>query len=637
MSLLLSNQKKEKSYKFLFEDAVSGVCLTKPNGEILDCNDKFVEITGFENVKNAISININNFFTDSNKKSFIFSSSKNKISQHYLYLTSPKKINALFLVTTKSVELQKELYLLINVIDINKNSDTINTTQITDSKDIEIERLKKRLFLSEEKFKKVLELSDSAVLIQNESNILFVNQAWENLTNYTKVEASKIKTWDYIHEDFKKLFQNRTLARLRGKKVPEKYDLKILTKTANEVWVSAKVSIVDYEGELALMTTLTDITDRKRNQQALRESKKKFQSLFYENNSIMFVVDPKNGNIVDANEAACKFYGYPLFKIKSLNINNITALSEEEIQAQIDAAMEGRKEHFLFKHRLSNNEIRDVEVYSGKVEIKETILLYSVVHDITARKKAEEALKESENKLKQLNAQKDKFFSIIAHDLRGPLGSFMQLTEYIKENYSELSDAEFKTYFNHIYSSAKGTFKLLENLLVWTRSQLGVLDLRPEKINIQDIINETLSIYSEGIRAKEIDLHNNIGEPIFAFADENTVATVIRNLISNAIKFTPKHGDIITTAKMVEFNNTQFIQVIVKDTGLGIPNDKIDKLFRIEENYSTYGTNNEKGTGLGLILSNELVKKNGGKIWVESELSKGTTFYFNLPYFDNKY
>ncbi len=631
MSLLLSNQKKEKSYKFLFEDAVSGVCLTNLNGEILDCNDKFVEITGLESANNVIAININNYFTDSNKKPFSFSSSKDKISQHYLYLTTEKKSNALFLVTTKSVELQKELYLLINVIDIKKSGKSKNSAQGIENKDIEIERLKKRLFLSEEKFKKVLELSDSAVLIQNESKILFVNPAWENLTNYTKEEAFKIRTWDYIHEDFKKLFQNRTLARLRGKKVPDKYDLKILTKTAKEIWVSAKVTIVDYEGEQALMTTLNDITDRKRNQQALRESKKKFQSLFYENNSIMFVVDPKNGNIVDANEAACKFYGYPLHKIKSLNINNITALSEDEIQAQIDAAMEGRKEHFLFKHKLSNDEIRDVEVYSGKVEIKETILLYSVVHDITARKKAEEALKESENKLKQLNAQKDKFFSIIAHDLRSPLGSFMQLTEFIKENYSELSDAEFKTYFNHIYSSAKGTFKLLENLLVWTRSQLGVLELRPEKINIMEIVNETLSIYSEGIRAKEIDLHNNIGEPVYAYADENTVATVLRNLISNAIKFTPKNGDVSTSTKQVLTEKGEFIQVIVKDSGLGIPNDKIEKLFKIEENYSTYGTNNEKGTGLGLILCNELVKKNGGEIWVESEQDKGTSFYFNLP------
>jgi PAS domain S-box-containing protein len=630
MSLVLSTLKKEKGYQFLFESALSGICLANANGKIVDCNDKFVEITGLKSTNNAIAININNYFTDSNRKPVSFSVSENEPSQHYLYLTSQKNNNSLFLVTIKSVELDKELYLLINVIDT-KNGQEESSLKNNKDKDYEVERLRKKLFLSEKKFKKVLELSDSAMLIQNESEILFVNQAWEKMTGYKKEEARKAKIGAYIHSDFKKLFQNRSLAKLRGKKVPEKYDLKIITKKGKEIWANVKVNLVEYDGDQALMTSFTDITDQKRNQQALRESKKKFQSLFYENNSIMFVVNPKNGDIVDANEAACKFYGYPLFKIKSLNIRNIAALPKKEVQAQMDAAMEGRKEHFFFKHRLSNNEIRDVEVYSGKVEIKETILLYSVVHDITARKKAEEALRESENKLKQLNAQKDRFFSIIAHDLRGPLGSFMQLAEFIKENYNDLSDAEFKKYFDHIYSSAKGTFKLLENLLVWTRSQLGVLDLKPEKIDLQEIVKEILTIYSEGIRAKEIDLDNSIKEPIFVFADKNTIATVIRNLVSNAIKFTPKHGEIKITAIKKELGKGEFVRVAVKDNGLGIPDDKVDKLFRIEENYSTFGTNNEKGTGLGLILCHELIAKNRGEIGVESKKEKGTTFYFNLP------
>ena len=520
------------------------------------------------------------------------------------------------------------------MFDIKQNGKNKNTSNLNE-KDLEIERLKKRLFLSEEKFTKVLELSDSAVLIQNESQVLFVNKAWENLSQYSKNEMSQLKPCGFIHSDFKKLIQNRCLARLRGKKVPESYDTKIITKTGKEIWVHAKVSLVEYENEKALMTSFLDITERKKNQQALRESNKKFQSLFYENNSIMFVVNPKNGNIVDANEAACKFYRYSLSKIKNLNIKDITALSEDEIMAQINAAMKGHKEHFYFKHRLSNNEIRDVEVYSGKVEIKETILLYSVVHDITARKKAEEALKESENQLKQLNAQKDRFFSIIAHDLRGPLGSFMQLTEFVKENYNDLTDVELKKYFDHIYSSAKGTFKLLENLLVWTRSQLGVLDLKPEKINIHDIIKDTLAIYAEGFRVKEIDFNNGIDDSLYAFADEHTIATVIRNLISNAIKFTPKYGNITVKAEKVKIEKICFIQVLVEDNGLGIPEDKLNKLFSIEENYSTYGTNNEKGTGLGLILCNELIKKNGGEIWVKSQKGSGTKFYFRLPVEDS--
>ena len=131
----------------------------------------------------------------------------------------------------------------------------------------------------------------------------------------------------------------------------------------------------------------------KKNQQALKNSKKKFQSLFYENTSIMILVDPQNGNIVDANEAACKFYGYPKSKIITLSLKEISLSSPEEIETEMQEAMHDRRKHFFYQHKLSNNEIRDVELYSGKVEMKEGVFIYSIVHDITARKEAEEALK----------------------------------------------------------------------------------------------------------------------------------------------------------------------------------------------------------------------------------------------------
>lgn len=633
MDVILKPKRKQPNYKFLFENAISAICLTDNEGEIIDCNDIFLQISGNDDISDLLSVNINAYLTSPGGENFDFKNINPKdINQTYLDFLSKKGGKIHCFVSIKEIELEKTKHLLINVVDTKQPAKTPQKTPYNiDQKDYEIEKLKKKLFLSEEKFNKLLELTDSSVCIQNESKIMFVNQAWENLTGYSKNEINDKLPCFIIHPDFKKLAQNRFISRLSGKKVPEKYDLKIRTKSGKDIWVSTKVSVVEYDDEKALLTTFADISERMRTQQAFKESKKKFQSLFYENNSIMFVVDPNNGNIVDANEAACKFYGYSKAKMTTLNINQISALSQEEIQAQIDAAMNGKKEHYFFKHRLANNEIRDVEIYSGKVEIKETILLYSVVHDVTARKKAEEALKESEYKLKLLNDQKDRFFSIIAHDLRGPIGSFMQLTEYIKENHANINDADFKKYFNYIYSSAKGTFKLLENLLMWTRSQLGVLEIRPEKINILELTEEALAIYAESARAKEIDFATLVDGSIIAFADKNTIATVIRNLIGNAIKFTPKNGDISIDAKMIDNGNNKQIQVYVKDSGLGIPNEKIDSLFKIEENYTTYGTENEKGTGLGLILCKELVDKNNGKIWVESEIGKGTLFTFSLP------
>jgi len=630
---MLKPKRKQPNYKFLFENAISAICLTNSNGDIIDCNDVFLQISGYQDNEESLIGNISSYLTMPEGEVFDFKSIvPNAINQTYLNFTSQKGNKIHCFVSIKQIELENNKHLLINVVDTKQQGQNKKKTPHNiDQKDYEIERLKKKLFLSEEKFNKLLELADSAVYIQNESKIMYVNQAWENLTGYSKEEIDNQLPCFIIHQDFKKLAQNRFISKLKNKKVPEKYDLKIRTKSGKDVWVNTKVSIVDYEDEKALLTTFVDISERMRTQQAFKESKKKFQSLFYENNSIMFVVDPNNGNIVDANEAACKFYGYSKAKMTTLNIVDISALSEEEIQSQIDAAMNGRREHYFFKHRLSNNEIRDVEIYSGKVEVKETILLYSVVHDVTARKKAEEALKESEYKLKQLNDQKDRFFSIIAHDLRGPIGSFMQLTEYIKENHDKINDADFKKYFNYIYASAKGTFKLLENLLMWTRSQLGVLEIMPEKINILELTEEALGIFAESARLKEIDFENLVDNNVVAFADKNTISTVIRNLIGNAIKFTPKNGDISINAKLADNEDNKRVLIYVKDSGLGIPDEKIDKLFRIEENYTTYGTENEKGTGLGLILCKELVDKNNGTIWVESEIGKGTVFTFSLP------
>jgi len=493
--------------------------------------------------------------------------------------------------------------------------------------------LTRKLELSENRFKIISELSTSPFCIQTLDKFLFVNPAWEKMTGFTKEETEHFNCTDIIHSDFSKLIKNRFKAKLEGKKVPDKFEMKLVSKYGKEIWVNADVSIVDYQGEKAIMSVLMDITEMKLTQQALKSSKKKFQSLFYENTSIMIVVDPQNGNIVDANEAACKFYSYPKSKIITLNLKDISQNTKEEIEAEINAAMHEKKYHFFFKHILSNGEIRDVELYSGKVEIKKSVFLYSIVHDITARKEAEEALKKSEQELKHLNAQKDRFFSIIAHDLRGPLGTFMQLTEFMKENYTTLDDADFENYFKHLYTSAASTFKLLENLLEWARSQLEAIVLKPEIINLKQFSNETISILTSSAQAKKIDIFNQIPPNIEVFADRNTIATVFRNLLNNAIKFTKSEGKINLMAKKCKKekkNGHSFIEIIIKDSGIGIEKENMSKLFQIEESYTTNGTNNEKGTGLGLILCKELVNKNGGNIWANSTPNVGSTFYLSL-------
>lgn len=234
--------------------------------------------------------------------------------------------------------------------------------------------------------------------------------------------------------------------------------------------------------------------------------------------------------------------------------------------------------------------------------------------------------------LKELNATKDKFFSIIAHDLKNPFQSLLGFSEALYNQIEELSKTEIKEYTKLIYESSQNLFNLLENLLQWSKSQLKSIKLYPENIILHDSIEDTISLLKIPIQKKSIKIESHIPKDTTVFADRHVVSTVLRNLISNALKFTDQDGEIIISS----ITNNNKITVSVKDNGKGISKENLDKLFRIDQGYSTKGTEDESGTGLGLILCKELILQSNGDIFVESEIGKGSNFQFSLPLFGNK-
>ncbi|MCX6154850.1 MAG: PAS domain S-box protein [Candidatus Kapabacteria bacterium] len=242
-------------------------------------------------------------------------------------------------------------------------------------------------------------------------------------------------------------------------------------------------------------------------------------------------------------------------------------------------------------------------------------------------------LTEAKEKLETLNATKDKFFSIIAHDLKGPLGSFKQVTELLAESYSEFPEEDKVEFILLMSQESKNLYSLLENLLEWSRSQRGNIPFNPEKFNLKMMSIEIIKLMKPTAEKKRIELINHIPISLDIIADENMINTVIRNLISNAIKFTPDCGSIelgIRAKTTEEFSSSEDC-IFIKDSGLGMSLETRDKLFRIDTQVTTLGTNSEKGTGLGLILCKEFIEKHSGKIWVESEEGEGSTFYFTIP------
>ena len=258
----------------------------------------------------------------------------------------------------------------------------------------------------------------------------------------------------------------------------------------------------------------------------------------------------------------------------------------------------------------------------------------------------EQRVKERTRELEQANATKDQFFSIIAHDLKNPFNAILGFSEVLSDDFDNISDSQKKEFAFYLKESSKNIYDLLVNLLEWASSQTGRLKLYSGKIDMKLIVDNTITNLNLLARKKNIKLISEIRFPQYAYADETTIKTVVRNLISNAIKFTNKGGEIRITSEIAtlkdlkdeveiqaNINAGDFIKITVEDTGVGINKENLKNLFNLENKVKTKGTEKEPGTGLGLIICREFVEMNKGSIWVESELGKGSKFSFIIPVF----
>ncbi len=238
-----------------------------------------------------------------------------------------------------------------------------------------------------------------------------------------------------------------------------------------------------------------------------------------------------------------------------------------------------------------------------------------------------DAYKHQNEDLIATNATKDKLFSIIAHDLRNPFNIIMGYSKMLVDNFQAINDEKKIEFIKRLHEVTKQTSRLLENLLQWSQLRTGSNKFTPIETNLQLLIEDAVNVISEFAQQKQIKVINKVNTQTHVWADQNMVATVLRNLLSNAVKFTKK-GDSITIQTE---ENDDYIKVCVIDTGVGIKEENLSKLFKIDTTFTTKGTERESGTGIGLVLCKEFVEKNGGEIQVESEEGKGSRFYFTIP------
>lgn len=278
-------------------------------------------------------------------------------------------------------------------------------------------------------------------------------------------------------------------------------------------------------------------------------------------------------------------------------------------------------------HQSSDSRIRLAIIVFIVLAIFCGLWSYAFALSVHKRALAEKEIRMNEIKLRELNATKDRFFSIIAHDLRSPFNTMMVISDVLREDLENNTADNINEYTELLTQSIKNTYRLLTQLLDWANLQLNETKFTPEEIDAHECISENLQLAKPTAQNKNITINNTIPKNTKITADSNMFCTISRNLISNAIKFTPDGGTVELTVRKEKHEHI----FSVTDTGVGIDKDSLEKLFKIEESFSTIGTSNEEGTGLGLILCKELVEKHSGRIWVESEPGKGTTFYFSIP------
>jgi PAS domain S-box-containing protein len=285
------------------------------------------------------------------------------------------------------------------------------------------------------------------------------------------------------------------------------------------------------------------------------------------------------------------------------------------VTRDISQRKEAEKSLMSYSHELEKiNE----ELVLSREQIEETLYEKNVlVYQLEGtRIKLEEAIK-----------QKDKFFSIISHDLKSPFQGLLGLTNIIVEDIEGLNLKEIKEYTSLLHNSAESIYKLLENLLEWSRLQRDMIEFQITKVNLNSLVEPIIEIQSQNLKNKNISLENLVSNNLDISADVNMVTTIIRNLISNAVKYTRHNGSIVISAK----DKSDSVEISVKDSGIGIPEDMLNKLFVVGEKTSRLGTDGESSTGLGLVLCKEYVEKHNGTILVESDEDKGSTFIITLP------
>jgi PAS domain S-box-containing protein len=458
-----------------------------------------------------------------------------------------------------------------------------------------------------------------------------LNNSWEVTFGYKRDDLIGKKFFDFVHQDDLADTIDAVNDLADGKPVLN-FINRYRCKDGSYRWLEWRA--VPFENTL-VYAAARDITERISFEEILRQNEEKYRFITENVGDLIWQID-KDYNYIYVSPSVENILYYKPEEILGKSFYSFLTPGSSDYLNEVEKA---NKKKFQFsplkggfyelQYIRKDGSLVWCEVHASPLYTPDGRLIFSqgVTRDIRERKEAERKLKDYAAELKDLNATKDRFFSIISHDLKSPFNGLIGITQEFKENARDFSYDEIAEFGNEMYDAVLSTYRLLENLLEWSRIQLDQIQFNPSKANVRNEIDKIISLFNANAAQKEITLINRIDDTLLAVADVNMIGTIVRNLIGNAIKFTPRGGRVEIEAAKREDE----VMVSVIDNGVGMEEETSKKLFRADTMYTTYGTEKEKGSGLGLLLCKEFVVKHNGKIWVESEPGKGSKFCFTLP------
>lgn len=614
-------RKSEERFRNIVTNTREYICTFDQDGNLTYVNPFFETEFGYSHDE-MMRLNIADFIVDDDFKSL-------------------DKIKEVYENKTESVELtlakkdNTKVHVLANFTGVAVPSGTINYfnavfTDITEKKEAEKDLLMIRT---------VFEASQDGIAIQNKRKYILVNDSFVKMFGYDSVDDVIGKDpLEFVHEDDYTQVAESIQALERGNDAPKRYNYRGLKKDESIFYVEKSVSSYQTKDGLFIVSTFRDVTNERKALEKLEVSEERYRSITENINDCVWSAERVNGKLktVFFSDVIKRITGYTSrafiddqkLWIKIIHPNDSVDAVSKIRAIYRDPVRNSEELEYRIINDLGNivwvkNKLNIIRNDNGEVE-----KVFGLLSDISLSKRGEEELKRSTKELKTLNEAKDRFISIISHDLRTPFSSILGFTDMLLSD-RNMNENKQVQYITFIQDAAKNMLSLVNALLDWTRLQTGRINFTPQRINARYVVNRAIEILSGAAMQKNINLVSDLMNDVYIHADENLLLQVFNNLISNAIKFTKEGGSI--TIGSGPLTRKRQVQFKVKDTGVGISEKDIPKLFKVDTKYTTPGTSGEKGSGLGLSLCYDIIQKHGGEIAVNSEIGKGTEFVFTIP------